>query len=118
MIHLLKQSSKPVGLAYKRRLVSIGSTPFDFHSKQKDAVMQPRNEAAKSKKIAKPNLQEENKDAPVVPNLQPLVDGMAVDSVDLTPLQTGNDASKGAEFRDVQDKLKVPSRNRTKTHFN
>ena len=74
MIHLLKQSSKPVGLAYKRRLVSIGSTPLDFHSKQKDAAMQPRNDATKSKKNANLKLQEEKKEAPLVQNHQPLVD--------------------------------------------
>ncbi len=43
---------------------------------------------------------------------------MAVDSVSLTPLHTGTDANKGGEFRDVQDKIRVTSRNRTKTHFN
>ena len=74
MIHLLKQSSKPVGTAYKRRLVSIGSTPLDFHSKQKEAAMQPRDNATKSKKNANLKLQEEKKEAPLVQNHQPLVD--------------------------------------------
>jgi len=46
MIHLLKQSTKPIGTKYKRRLVSIGSTPLDFHAAQNPPKVVARNAPA------------------------------------------------------------------------
>ena len=61
MIHLLKKSSKPVNTQYKRRFVSIGSTPFEFASKQKGAALKERPAQEERKQGKKQKDEEEMK---------------------------------------------------------
>jgi len=114
MIHLLKKSSKPVNTQYKRRLVSIGSTPFEFAQNQKGAAVRKRSANEERKQGKKqPNDEEQKGHDPANFEEDPSqVD--AVDNAGVMPgiVHTNPEAEDG--FRNVQDQLKSSKRNRGK----
>jgi len=116
MIHLLKASSKPVGSAYKRRLISIGATPFEFHSQANEAQVQARAEVPQSKVKGEKPLQEEVKDPPGNRSNSAQAEEMAVDSIEIREANHQAAASSSDGFKNVQEQLRKTSRNRTKTH--
>jgi len=103
MIHLLKKSSKPVAAQYSRRLVSIGSTPFEFHSKQKGAKLQERNAGEERKQSRKRKDDEEQKgnDPAELQEDPSHVD--AVENAGVMPASMQHNAEMDDGFRNVQD---------------
>ena len=61
MIHLLKQSSKPVAKEYKRRIVPIAGSLDDFKKEQQEIVLvaNDNSKASKKKKPDPPQAQKQ-----------------------------------------------------------
>ena len=116
MIHLLKQTTKPVGTAYKRRLVAIASTPQQFEAAQNPPrvaarVVQP----AEQQQVAQPN-QEERKMSAQEQAANLGGEGMQVDAANEIRNAASAAESSLDNFRDMTHSLKKSTRNRTKTH--
>ena len=116
MIHLLKQSTKPVGTSYNRRLVAIASTPEQFHAGKNAAQLIARQPPAEvQQEVAQQNQEEQKFSVPQQPaNLGE--DGMQVDSANVIRNAASAAESSLDNFRDMTQELKRPQRNRTKTH--
>jgi len=108
MIHLLKQATKPVGSAYKRRLVSIASTPEQFHAAQAPPKVVAKNApAAAQQQVAQPK-QEERKMSAAEQAANLPAEGMQVDAANVIQNAASAADSSLDNFRDMTEQLKKP----------